>query len=315
MIKIVLPNGRTTSRLAFGCGGIGGSVSYKDSRKLLMAAWDSGFRHFDVAPSYGLGVAEIYLARFLEEAGRNEVTITTKAGIARPTTVRRVAAQSVQRVLRQSPALRRTLKSMTPPSTPQTQFSIRFLQTSLEDSLRLLRVDSIDVFLMHEMTHDNFHDDVLAFLHHAKCAGKIGCFGIGSRRDRLESLLPLSCNCVDALQTSWALDSCFPHADGILQNFHGVLRTLEQFTTLLESNRDLKDCLSSVLAIDLGHPQGRVDALLSLALADGDRGLIIVQSRRVTRITQMEVDRRISPSVISSAALRRLLEAVRSRAN
>jgi hypothetical protein len=73
--------------------------------------------------------------------------------------------------------------------------------------------------------------------------------------------------------------------------------------------------LSSVLAIDLGHPQGRVDALLSLALADGDRGLIIVQSRRVTRITEMEVDRRISPSVISSAALRRLLEAVRSRAN
>jgi D-threo-aldose 1-dehydrogenase len=316
MIKIVLPNGRTTSRLAFGCGGIGGSVGYKDSRQLLMAAWDSGFRHFDVAPSYGLGVAEIYLARFSEEVGRNEVTITTKAGIARPTTVRRVAAQSVQRVLlRQIPALRRTLKSMSRRSTPQTQFSIPFLRKSLEDSLRLLRVDHIDVFLMHEMTHDDFHDDVLAFLHQAQCAGKMGSFGIASRRDRLESLLPLSCHCVGALQTSWAWDSCFPRVDGILQNFYGILRNLERFTAFLDSNSHLKDRLSSVLGIDLGHAQGRVDALLSLALADADTGLIVVQSGRATRIAEMEVDRRISPSVISSATLSSLLEAVRSRAN
>jgi hypothetical protein len=315
MIKMILANGRTTSRLAFGCAGIGGLVGYKDSRKLLMAAWDSGFRHFDVAPSYGLGVAETCLARFLDEVGRSEVTITTKAGIARPTAVcmgTSVAAHVVPRVLlRQAPVLGRMLRTTSRHSTPQRQFDVPFLQKSLEDSLRLLKTDYIDVFLMHEIGHDEFTDDVLAFLQQARSSGKIGCFGIGSRRDRLESLLPLSCHSVGAIQTSWAWDSRFPRVDGLLQNFHGTLRNLEGFTAFLHCNRQLKDALSSVLGIDLDGLTGRVDAILSLALADATSGLIVVQSRRASRITEMEVDKRISASVISGRALSSLLETVR----
>jgi D-threo-aldose 1-dehydrogenase len=282
-----------------------------------MAAWDGGFRHFDVAPSYGLGLAEIYLARFLDEVGRNEVTITTKAGIARPATGRRVTsvAHSVSRLLlKQVPALRRTLGRTIRQSTARGQFGIPFLQDSLEDSLRFLKTDHIDLFLMHEMTQDDFTDDIVSFLQHARDVGKIGCFGIGSRRERLAPLLPLFSHYVGALQTSWVWESPFPRVDAILQNYYGTLRNLAPFTAFLDSNRHVKDQLSAGLGIDLNDPQGRVDALLSLALADTTNGLIVVQSRRARRITALEVDKRIAPSIIYSTILLRLLEMVRLRA-
>ena len=58
-------NGRTTTRLGYGCSSLMGALGQKESLALLEAAYDAGVRHFDVAPLYGFGQAEGCLGEFL----------------------------------------------------------------------------------------------------------------------------------------------------------------------------------------------------------------------------------------------------------
>ena len=46
-------SGRETTRLGYGCSSIMGALGRRQSLRLLEAAYDTGIRHFDVAPMYG----------------------------------------------------------------------------------------------------------------------------------------------------------------------------------------------------------------------------------------------------------------------
>src|SRR5665213_3755850 len=75
--------GRETTRLGFGGAGLMGRLSERESLRLLETAYDAGIRHFDVAPSYGHGMAERCLGKFLR--GKiDQVTVATKYGILSP---------------------------------------------------------------------------------------------------------------------------------------------------------------------------------------------------------------------------------------
>src|SRR5689334_12904762 len=78
---VALPNSRKkTSRLGVGLATLMREPSPRKQQGLLHIAYDEGFRHFDVAPSYGLGAAETALGRFLKARPR-DITIATKVGI------------------------------------------------------------------------------------------------------------------------------------------------------------------------------------------------------------------------------------------
>jgi D-threo-aldose 1-dehydrogenase len=69
------------ARLGLGCAPLGGlfsEVSEDAARETVDAAWEAGVRVFDVAPQYGLGLAERRLGAAL--AGRSEFVISTKVG-------------------------------------------------------------------------------------------------------------------------------------------------------------------------------------------------------------------------------------------
>ena len=72
--------GVATSAIGFGCAGLFRIPDRKTRRVTLDAAYDAGIRHFDVAPMYGLGLAETELAPFLK-GRRADITVTTKFGI------------------------------------------------------------------------------------------------------------------------------------------------------------------------------------------------------------------------------------------
>src|SRR5262245_32083549 len=74
--------GRTTTRIGLGCGRLIGGTSFRTSARLVEAALELGIRHFDVAPSYGLGTAEDVLGAV--PGGVRDVTVTTKIGAPRP---------------------------------------------------------------------------------------------------------------------------------------------------------------------------------------------------------------------------------------
>jgi aryl-alcohol dehydrogenase-like predicted oxidoreductase len=68
------------SRFSFGTAGLfNASLSARERGRLLNAAYDAGFTHFDTAPYYAFGIAERDLRPFL--ASRPNATVTTKVGL------------------------------------------------------------------------------------------------------------------------------------------------------------------------------------------------------------------------------------------
>ena len=80
------PSGATLTFTALGqgCAPLGNlyrPISERQAQETLAAAWRAGIRYFDVAPLYGLGLAETRLNHFL----RSRIPIPeTSAGILSP---------------------------------------------------------------------------------------------------------------------------------------------------------------------------------------------------------------------------------------
>ena len=83
-MKMVLVPGiaRPITQIALGCGRLNGRLERRSSARIVEAALALGIRHFDTAPSYGMGTADEVLGSVL--SGVDGVTITSKVGIARP---------------------------------------------------------------------------------------------------------------------------------------------------------------------------------------------------------------------------------------
>lgn len=122
-----------------------GEVSEREALNTIAAALDSGINFFDTAPLYGTrtrdGVAEEILGKGLG-ANREKVIISSKFG-------------------------RNSSEGNTP------NFHAQRARTSVEESLRRLRRDHIDVLFFHSpFSEDEIHDDVWEELDKLKAEGK-----------------------------------------------------------------------------------------------------------------------------------------------
>ena len=114
--------GLTVSRIAFGTWQLGGDWGQTDEAAATTAmhrALEIGVNLFDTAQAYGFGASEQLLARALRGVPRDELVIATKGGLRMD-----------------GPVLRRD-------SSPQ------WLRRGVEDSLRALETDYIDLYQVH----------------------------------------------------------------------------------------------------------------------------------------------------------------------
>lgn len=139
-----------TSVLGFGCGSVLGRVGRRDSLRAMNVAWDAGVTLFDTARSYGYGEAEGLLGEFLQ-AKRERATVVTKFGIlpAKPAAWKRLAKPIVRGALSLLPQARGLVRRGIAGEMSQGHFDVATLRASLEESLRQLRTDYVDVLLMH----------------------------------------------------------------------------------------------------------------------------------------------------------------------
>ena len=125
------------TRLGLGTAPLGGlftSVQDADSDELIATAFDQGIRYFDTAPLYGHGRAEIRLGRALRAAGEPYV-LSTKVG----------------RVLNAATNVDLSWFADADPNLePVYDYSKDGIKRSIEDSLKRLGVDHIDIALMHD---------------------------------------------------------------------------------------------------------------------------------------------------------------------
>ena len=160
----------TSQPLVFGGAPIGGlyaPVSDADAAATLAAAWQAGIRAFDTAPHYGVGLSERRIGDFLADRPRPEFIVSTKVG-------RRLvpASSPVDGVdgFYDTPALSRV-----------RDYTADGVRRCLEDSLRRLRLDRVDIALIHDP--DDFMtqalDSAYPALAELRAAGVIGAIGVG----------------------------------------------------------------------------------------------------------------------------------------
>lgn len=137
--------------------------------RIVPAAWAGGIRYFDVAPHYGLGLAERRLGESLRAFPRDEYVISTKVG--RVLVPQDAAGRTDIDNLFDVPADHRRVRD----------YSRDGVLRSIEDSLTRLGVDRIDIVLVHDP--DEYEAEALdgAFpaLSELRDQGVITSFGAG----------------------------------------------------------------------------------------------------------------------------------------
>ena len=148
-------------RFGFGAAAVAKpGIAIPQAVDCLKAAWDSGMRYFDTAPMYGAGESERLLGRMLRGRPRAEYVLSTKVG----------------RLVRPGH-----------PDTARTRadwiydFSRDGVLTSLEESLRRLGVDRLDLVFIHD-PDDHWRaalDGAWPALARLRDEGVIGAVGVG----------------------------------------------------------------------------------------------------------------------------------------
>ncbi len=169
--------GRTdlkVSALGFGCWEIGGTYGRIDEgefRRSVARAIDSGVTCFDTAEAYGMGVSEEALARALGDR-RNDVVIATKFGVGYEEMPNR-RDSSRGRVL-----------------------------ASIDNSLRRLRTDHVDIYLVHWPDTDTPLDETMRALDDIVGQGKARYIGVSNfRLAQVEECMRL--RRIDVVQYAW----------------------------------------------------------------------------------------------------------------
>ena len=307
------PGGRTTSRLGFGCSSIAGGLTRRASLALLEAAFDAGIRHFDVAPMYGHGTAEAVVGEFVQRH-TGDVTLTTKYGILPPPAggMLNVARALVRPLANRVPPLRQYLirraGDIAQP-TAKAAFTPVEAMRSLEASLRALRVERLDLFLLHDADGDDLQDrGLLRMLHDARDAGKIANFGVGSPARVVEELVKTHPEYCPVVQSEWSALSEAPFSP---ERFYLCHRTIAGAADRVQAwfREDATLCgeWERGVGMSLADPENVTALLLTIALLHTP-GVVLFSSRKQERIERnvrsAADDRLVGPALRFSRLLR-----------
>ncbi len=250
----------SVSRLSFGTASLHHISTSRRRQDLLAAAFDNGFSHFDTAPYYGFGIAEDELGRFLKGRG-GRVTVATKVGLYSPggshgNMISVWARKLAGKVL---PSL----------SRPVANWSIARAAESLEISLRRLRIDHVDLLLLHEPEASAVQSEAfLEWLREQKGKGRVGAWGLAGEADRIESWLSIDHPLAMVLQVRDSLE--------------------RREADLVRKRRREPQITYGYLSSLASSLQGR-DAMgtLEKALRRKTAGSILVSTRKIERIGEL----------------------------
>lgn len=282
---------------------------------MLEAAFDAGIRHFDVAPMYGYGQAESCVGEFLGQH-RADVTVTTKYGIppAKHQGLIGVARSVARPLVKALPGLKRGLSSMAGRAAQPAEkasFTAAQARESLERSLRELRTERIDVWLLHEVTAGDLRDDeLLRFLEDSVTAGTIGTFGVGSEREKIRALLTARPEYCRTVQFEWSVMDAPVQAMTSFRIHHRALT--ENFRELhagLVADKVRAKRWSESVGADVADREVLASLMLKAALVENPASTILFSSKSPAH---MRENVRVAGDTSLEAPARALYALVRS---
>jgi aryl-alcohol dehydrogenase-like predicted oxidoreductase len=181
MEAVALGNtGLKAPAIGFGCAALLGRSGRKESLVALESAWEQGIRFFDTARAYGYGESEALLGEFLR-GRRNQAVIATKFGIlpAKPAAWKSFAKSAARSVLKLAPSAHKMLQKTAGSQFTHGQFTIPVLQQSIEESLRKLNTEAVDMLFLHAAPASVLEQqDLLDAMHRLVEQGKVRVAGL-----------------------------------------------------------------------------------------------------------------------------------------
>jgi D-threo-aldose 1-dehydrogenase len=228
-IKDILPG-----KLGFGAAPLGNmfrDIPEEEALATVNAAWDDGIRYFDNAPFYGAGLAEIRMGQALAGRPRSDYVISTKVG--------RVILDEVEDISARDLGEKGDVFKYGRPNKIVNDYSEDATYRSIEDSLKRLGTDHIDIAFVHDIAQDFYGDEWLGMFESART----GAFKALDRM-RDEGVIKawgLGVNRVEPIELLLDLDG--PRPDGFL---------LAGRYTLLDHGRALQRVMPKVVERGLG---------------------------------------------------------------
>ncbi|WP_077036202.1 aldo/keto reductase [Pelomonas sp. KK5] len=229
-LKTLLPG-----KLGFGTAPLGNmfrAIPEAEAQATVDAAWNDGIRYFDNAPFYGAGLAELRMGEALAGKPRDSYVVSTKVG-------RLVLEDEVEDVSARDLGEKGDVFRHGRPNRIVNDYSEDATLRSIEDSLKRLRTDRLDIVWVHDVAQDFYGDEWLGVFENARK-------GAFKALDRLrdEGVIKawgLGVNRVEPIELLLALQG--PRPDGFL---------LAGRYTLLDHERALQRVMPEVQARGLG---------------------------------------------------------------
>ncbi|MYW46688.1 aldo/keto reductase [Streptomyces sp. SID161] len=224
-IKSLLP-----APLGFGTAPLGNmfrAIPDEEAAATVEAAWDAGVRYFDTAPFYGAGLSEIRLGEVLADRPRDAYVLSTKVG--------RVVLDEPEDPAARDLGEKGGLFEHGRHHKMVDDYTADATLRSIEDSLRRLRTDRLDIVWVHDVAQDFHGDQWLAVYESART----GAFRV-LQRLRDEGVIKgwgLGVNRVEPIELTLDLDE--PRPDAFL---------LAGRYTLLDHERSLQRLLPAATA-------------------------------------------------------------------
>ncbi|MFM0741084.1 aldo/keto reductase [Paraburkholderia xenovorans] len=144
-------------KLGFGTAPLGNmyrNIPEAEAQATVDAAWDHGVRYFDTAPFYGAGLAEIRLGAALAKRNRNDYVLSTKVG--------RLVLDEIEEPAARDLGEKGGLFEFGRPNKLVNDYSADATLRSIEDSLKRLNTDRLDIVWVHDIAQDFYGDEWLA---------------------------------------------------------------------------------------------------------------------------------------------------------
>ena len=221
-------------KLGFGAAPLGNmfrDIPEDEALATVDAAWNDGIRYFDNAPFYGAGLAELRMGEALAKRLRGEYVVSTKVG--------RLILDELEDPSQRDQGEKAGVFAHGRKNKVVNDYSGDATLRSIEDSLKRLRTDRIEIAWVHDVAQDFYRDEWLGVFETARKGafkaldrlrdeGVIGAWGLGVNRvEPIELLLELE----------------GPRPDGFL---------LAGRYTLLDHERALQRVMPAVAARGLG---------------------------------------------------------------
>lgn len=119
-------------------------VSEEEAQETIQNAWEQGIRYFDTAPFYGAGLSEIRLGEALSEKKRSDYLLSSKVG---------------RIILKDEMEEKSGLFEDARQNKILTDYTEEATLRSIEDSLKRLNTDYLDMIFVHDISPDFLGDE------------------------------------------------------------------------------------------------------------------------------------------------------------